>query len=112
MELHLQALPGEPDIMAFMYGPIVLVGALGTDDLPDPYLYDYHVRLAPHNFQPTPDVPVLKGNDADLLAKTKPVAGKSLTFATEGLGQPHDVELIPFYQLHHQRYTIYWQREV
>lgn len=113
MELHLLALPGEPDILAFMYGPIVLVGALGTDDMPEPYLHDYHVRESAFNFQKGENipVPVLKGSDAELLAKTKPVTGKSLTFATEGLGQPHDVELVPFYQLHHQRYTIYWQRE-
>ncbi|MCB9460610.1 MAG: glycoside hydrolase family 127 protein [Anaerolineaceae bacterium] len=111
MSLRLEALPGEPDIVAFMYGPIVLVGALGTDDeMPGPYLNDYHVREAAANFLPTPDVPVLKGSKADLLTKTHAVEGKLLTFVTEGIGQPHDVELVPFYVLHHQRYTIYWQR--
>ena len=34
--------------------------------------------------------------------------GQPLTFQTQGLGQPRDVTLIPFYQLQHQRYSVYW----
>ena len=29
--------------------------------------------------------------------------------AGEGIGKPADVTLIPFYRMHHQRYTVYWQ---
>ena len=55
-------------------------------------------------------MPVLVGTAADILAGIEPVAGRPLTFKTKGIGQPRDVELIPFYRLHHQRYTVYWQR--
>jgi len=35
--------------------------------------------------------------------------GNPFTFRTESIGRPRDVTLIPFYRLHHQRYTIYWK---
>jgi hypothetical protein len=38
----------------------------------------------------------------------KPLAGDPLTFHTIGVGRPRDVVLKPFYRIHHERYTIYW----
>jgi uncharacterized protein len=38
----------------------------------------------------------------------KPVAGAPLAFRTVNAGRPADVILRPFYQLHYQRYTVYW----
>ena len=35
--------------------------------------------------------------------------GQPLTFRTDGVGRPQDVTLIPFYELHRQRYSVYWQ---
>jgi hypothetical protein len=32
-----------------------------------------------------------------------------LSFRTEGVGRPHDVTLIPFYQAADERYTVYWK---
>ncbi|HSY43896.1 MAG TPA: DUF6805 domain-containing protein, partial [Candidatus Acidoferrum sp.] len=32
-------------------------------------------------------------------------------FQTVGLGEPRDINLIPFYQLQHQRYSVYWSLE-
>jgi len=34
--------------------------------------------------------------------------GPPLTFRTENLVRPSDVTLIPLYQLHKQRYSVYW----
>jgi uncharacterized protein len=58
---------------------------------------------------PAPDAPVLVGEAADLLKHIAPVAGKNLTFRTHDLGQPRDVTLVPFYQLHRERYSVYWK---
>ena len=109
MSLHLEALPATPNTVAVLYGPIVLVGALGTQDMPDVYNTDYRTRTALINRYPTPPVPVLVGTEQEVLAGIQPSDGKSLTFQTKGIGSPNDVELIPFYRLHHQRYTVYWQ---
>jgi hypothetical protein len=32
-----------------------------------------------------------------------------LTFRTEGLATPSEVTLSPFYNVHHQRYAVYWR---
>jgi hypothetical protein len=48
------------------------------------------------------------GDVAALLSNTIQAPGQPLTFQTKGLGQPRDVTLIPFYQLQHQRYSVYW----
>jgi len=33
---------------------------------------------------------------------------RPLGFETYNVGRPHDVELIPFYEMHHHRYGVYW----
>jgi hypothetical protein len=48
-------------------------------------------------------------DNAPLESWIKPVAGKPLTFRTEGAGKPNDVTLVPFYKLFGERYAIYWQ---
>ncbi len=109
MSLYLESLPDDLSKVAVMYGPIVLAGALGTQDMPDVYNPDYHTREAAINWLPTPPVPVLVGSGESVLASIEPSDGKPLTFHTKGSGKPNDVELIPFYRMHHQRYTVYWQ---
>jgi hypothetical protein len=109
MNLHIEALPGASDMIAILYGPIVLAGALGTKVMPDVYNHDYHTRMARINWSPAPPVPVLVGTERAVLAGIQSVDGKPLTFRTNGIGSPYDVELIPFYRMHHQRYTVYWQ---
>lgn len=49
------------------------------------------------------------GSPRDVLAKVKPVAWQPLAFRTAGLAQPTDVTLVPFYQVHRQRYAVYWK---
>ena len=106
MALHTESLPGVPNVVAFLYGPIVLAGEFGTADLPP------NNQQAVDQFDfvklPVPAAPVLVGDVKDLLSHLEPVAGAPLTFATKGLGRPADVTLEPFYQLHHQRYGLYW----
>ncbi|HEY2975557.1 MAG TPA: beta-L-arabinofuranosidase domain-containing protein [Pyrinomonadaceae bacterium] len=105
MALHLESLPYAPNTVAVLYGPIVLAGELGIENLPDVYVRD-HSEL---NNWPAPSVPAFASQPQELTSKIEPVVGKALTFQTKGLGHPRDVELIPFYLLHHQRYNVYWQ---
>jgi hypothetical protein len=105
MALRAETLPGEDNIVALLDGPIVLAGQLGTAGMPSPYARDQ----GDLNHVPTPPVPVLLGDAKQLLERTRPVAGKPLTFVMAGLGLPAEVTLVPFYRLHHQRYSVYWQ---
>ncbi|MFC0272768.1 beta-L-arabinofuranosidase domain-containing protein [Metabacillus herbersteinensis] len=107
MELHTYRSKDESTKISFMYGPIVLAGALGTENFPETDILDDHLKLNNHALI---SVPTLVTDESDLTKWIKPVEGAPLTFETESVGKPGNVKLtlIPFYALHHQRYTLYW----
>lgn len=105
MSLRLEALPDDPNTVALLYGPIVLAGELGTEGMPNPYARGQ----CDLNATPTPAAPVFLADVKEVLGRVEPVAGKPLTFQTKGLGKPRDVSLLPFYRMHHQRYSVYWK---
>jgi Uncharacterized protein conserved in bacteria len=107
MELHVHRAKDDDKKVGFMYGPIVLAGALGTENFPECDIIDNHLKLHHH---PIIKVPVLVTDETDVKSWIKPIEGAPLTFITDAVGEPGEqrVTLIPFFQLHHQRYTIYW----
>jgi hypothetical protein len=106
MALRIEPLPGEPKTVALCYGPVVLAGELGKEGLDKINLYTKGQLDLQHT--PTPTVPVLMCEPAELLQHIAPDAGRPLTFRTVNIGRPNDVTLSPFYSLHHQRFTVYW----
>ena len=106
MELHTEALPDDDRKVAVLYGPLVLGGALGTENMPDSGAF------APDRTEffdrSTPEVPKLLADPSNVKEWIEPVEGQPLTFRTAEVGRPNDVTLRPYYQLNHQRYTIYW----
>ena len=105
MSLHTEPLPGTTNILAVLYGPIVLAGELGTKGMPaDPYAQDQTKFV---KWPPVP-VPTLVAN-RDSFLKHIQATGRPLTFRTKNLGHPEDVTLVPFYLVPHQRYTVYWR---
>ena len=105
MTLHTEPLPGVTNEVAILYGPIVLAGELGTNGMPNPFARD------PANYSklPVPNAPMLATTAAELIKQVKPVSGRPLTFRTQHIGRPDDVTLVPFYELHRQRYSVYWK---
>jgi DUF1680 family protein len=105
--LHLETTKHTPKKTAILYGPVVLAGALGTENFPETDILDDHLKLNNH---PLIDVPDLITDEKDLTKWINPVEGEPLSFLTEAIGQPGNktLKLIPFYNLHHQRYTLYW----
>jgi len=103
MKLHTELLPGTSNIVAVLYGPVVLAGELGTNGMPRPYARNQtdQVRVA------DPAVPVFVVRKGNFLKNIKPT-GVPLVFQTKGLGEPNDVKLVPFYRVNHERYTVYW----
>ena len=53
MALHTEPLPGTTNIVALLYGPIVLAGELGTNGMPNPYTNNQTAFVR----SPTPPVP-------------------------------------------------------
>jgi uncharacterized protein len=102
--LRTEPMPGNPNKISILYGPLVLGGKLG--EVTDPKLRYNNLR-AHDQFS---DIPTLAIHGQPVDDWVKPVPGKPLTFQTVGVGQPHDVTLLPFYQEAHDRYTVYWDQ--
>jgi len=105
MSLHLETLPNTENTAAFLYGPIVLAGQLGTEAMPG----SYAPNQSDFNNVVDPNVPVLIADVNNVLAHIGPVAGSPLMFQTKNIGKPKDITLIPFYRTHYERYSVYWQ---
>jgi len=82
MALRIEPLPGSTDTAAVVYGPIVLVGALGHAVKPGEDLHVNERTIGTTLNEPI-DVPVLAGDLADIPSKIRPT-GEPLTFKTVG----------------------------
>src|ERR1700722_11298343 len=110
MRLHLETIPDDPTLAAIMYGPLVLAGELGNENLDPKRIYSDDKFL--HGGFPAIAVPELAGDDRNALDKwIQPVSAKDrpLTFRTVGPGHVEEVTLSPFYRLFGQRYCVYWR---
>jgi hypothetical protein len=107
MTLREEPLPGVPETIAILYGPVLLAGDLGTTGLTAAARYG---SSAPPMSRVEPvEVPdLVTGDRRGLLAAIRPDPARPLTFRTVGLGRPRDVTLVPFHLAGATRYTVYW----
>ncbi len=93
MEVHTEAMPDNKTRVAFLYGPIVLSGELGKE------------KPAQQN------IPVLISNEDNISGLLKQVPNtNSIVFQTSATNGDEKVSLIPFYEMHHQHYIVYWDK--
>ena len=102
-----------PDIISVTYGPIVLAAKMGTEGMEKPapfsnpdlhndyYTYDYKVPDSLSNKLK------VKGKPVDTWLKK--IEGKSLTFITDKDVCGKEYNLVPLYDLHRERYVVYWE---
>jgi len=112
MKLRTVPLPGKSNKVAFLYGPILLAGALGTEGIEG---IDFHAgKRNKYDHVPSPPIPVILAAGRNIDEYIRP--GKSPgTFILDGsvLRTPgtdinSDMTLLPFYEMHYQRYIVYW----
>ncbi len=107
MSLQVEETNDDPEVFAITYGPLVLAGAMGTEGMEAPapfsnpelhndyYTYDYKV---PPRLKTT-----LKLDKNKLSDYIKPVPGENTVFTA-----PDNIRLEPIYNIHRQRYVVYW----
>lgn len=107
MQLYAYYAKDDKNKQSFKYGPVLLAGAFGADSFPENDIVADHQE---HNHFERIQVPILVTDEEDINQWLKPDNDQTLSFITAPIGQPGNqtVKLIPFYELHHQRYTIYW----
>ncbi|MDQ6473008.1 glycoside hydrolase family 127 protein [Flavobacterium sp. LHD-80] len=100
----------EKNLITIMRGPLVMGASLGKDKMPGSDLVNYAMH---YNNWVTPqnDIPSIIASESDINKWILPVEGKKLEFKTKGAGflngKANEITLIPFYQMHHQRYSVY-----
>lgn len=106
MELHTYTAKDQPEKKAFFYGPILLAGKLGRENYPEADIVGDHQV---YNNHPLIDVPTLV-TEEEPAAWLHLINQETMTFETDAIAEPGErkMTLIPFFDLHHERYTVYW----
>ena len=106
MSLRLYHARDNKNLAAIMYGPLALAGELGTEGMPKD---DVSSNQSAYSNDMAPPVPTMVVDSEDVSSWVKRVEGEDLRFRTVNAGNPRDVTLIPVANIHHQRYTVYWE---
>jgi len=121
MHLQVQAMPDDPALQSFLYGPVVLAGDLGAEGLTRAHIIGPNLRVGAPNVDqygsplgpanrtpPVPDleIPTFRAAGAEPSSWIKP-GDRLMTFRTTG--QNKDVTLVPLYTLFDRRYAVYWR---
>jgi hypothetical protein len=109
MSLRMERMPSDRSLVSFLYGPLVLAGGLGTDNLPPeaPYALPTPPRQVPEFRGEPAKAPVLAYSVAGINDWIYPVEGQPLTFSVASM--PHNITFRPFNQVLRERYGLYWR---
>lgn len=92
--LRYEAMPDNPQRVAFFYGPIVLAGLLGPEEDTLAFTPAY--------------VPAIVSEDQQISNWLIPENGADNVFKLQGVGRPRDIQFKPLYQVHDIRYSVYF----
>ncbi len=103
--LRLEQAGDVPSMVAIFHGPVLLAGELGKENMPDSDVgdKDAFLKIAA---APVPDIVSTSISPADWLA---PLPGDPSAFRIQGAGPADGIVVRPLFDLHHQRYSVYWQ---
>ena len=111
MDVSLEKFPDNSNYRAFKYGPVLLAATAGKEDLRGLYADDSRGGHIAHGKQiPLQEIPTLLGTEAGIVHSLHKTDPDKLEFSYTGETFPlkTDLTLIPFYQLHDERYIIYF----
>jgi DUF1680 family protein len=109
MSLHLHAMPDDATLAAVMYGPLVLVGRLGTEGLTPDVLRAEPTKprtVPEYKAEPQPALE-LRAQGSEPSTWIHRTSERGLQFRTSG--QARDVTLVPFHTIFDERYAVYWR---
>lgn len=101
--LRLERAQDVSSMVAVFFGPVLLAGELGSASMPADFAdKDAYLGTAP---VAVPTIVNSSTNPADWLS---PVAGTPLAYQARNAGQATGTTFRPLYDVHHQRYSVYW----
>jgi hypothetical protein len=108
MQLYTEELPGHPDVVALLYGPIVLAGKFGSEGIEAGGDLIANERTYGDVLNRPVDVPAWRGRPHDFPKSILASSEKPLAFQARGFEHGREVELVPYYSIAHERYNLYW----
>jgi hypothetical protein len=109
MTVRAEPLPGAPDTIALLYGPIALAGVFGRAGIAPGADIIRNERESGSMLNDPIEVPVLAAAPADVARHVERVGDGPLAFRTVGIGRPREARLVPYAAVAHERYTLYWK---
>ena len=101
--LRLERAKDVTSMVSVFYGPILLAGELGSTNMPNDFAdKDAYLSTAAATVA---TIANSSANPADWLT---PVAGTPLAFKAHDAGAASGITFRPLYDVHHQRYAVYW----
>lgn len=132
MQVRYEECPGYSDYIAFKYGPILLAAkttasneaeaketGLAYEKLQNEYGGEGRMDHAPGSMAKRLSIsssPLLIGNRQDVMKRISKVNEATCTFSidassTQSKGGWTKLQLVPFYTIHHARYSCYWYQQ-
>jgi DUF1680 family protein len=108
MQLRLEPLPTSTSIAAVMYGPIVLAGKLGSEGITPGADLIVNERKSGEMLNIPRELPKWKLNRDRLANSVQRDSKRPLVFHARGVSELPQLELIPYSQIAHERYNLYW----
>jgi uncharacterized protein len=109
MQLRLEPLPSAPDLVAVMYGPIVLAGRFGREGLAPGADIIVNERKSGEMVNIPMEVPELQLASSSLGTGVKRNGSSGLSFSVRAKQPDREIELVPFHVIAHERYSLYWR---
>lgn len=102
--LRLEQAKDDPTMASVFFGPVLLAGELGRQNMPDDFAdKDAHLN------QPAAAVPEIANASRDPAEWLRPMPGATLAFTAHDAGPADGIVFRPLYEVHHQRYSVYWR---
>jgi DUF1680 family protein len=107
MSLHTEALPGDSETIAAMYGPMVLAAKMGAGPSSGPGKFIHGRGTAPDPLPPAEALPAIPASvhGADASAWLHETAAGSLTFSSA----ESNLEVVPMFRIKDEKYSVYWK---
>ncbi|MGC4035095.1 MAG: glycoside hydrolase family 127 protein [Chitinophagaceae bacterium] len=105
MKLEIKSLPYSDKYVSFSYGPVLLASKTDNHGLTNDDFNQVNTTVQ-NKLIPVTDAQSVIGKMQDLSAQFKRVQNKSIRFTNTKNG----IELIPYNEIHFDRYTIYYRR--
>ncbi len=106
--LRIERIKHDRSKFAILSGPTVLAATLGNDLMLPPVPYANGNQYQWANIADPVTVPAMVPADRPVGSWVKPDAVEPLVWHTVGAGRPHDVKLVPFHKVAHERYVVYF----